>query len=207
MAELIGMSGRKQSGKNTFAAHLVREYDYVEVAFADALRDMALAIDPIVRARFVLDPHDPDRLGRVEKIRLSAAVKDLGWDRAKELVPEVRLFLQRLGTDGVRRIIGEDIWVDTLSERISKLLWDGRDVVVTDVRFPNEARLIKRLSGFLVRVERPGLPHDEHPHVSEVALDDFADFDFVVQNDRAIEDLHRKADLVTRSIARTLSTR
>ncbi|WP_353707268.1 hypothetical protein ABRQ22_14775 [Cellulosimicrobium sp. ES-005] len=205
MSEVIGMSGRKQSGKNTFAAHLVNEYDYVEVAFADALRDMALAIDPIVRARFVLDPHDPDRLGRVEKIRLSEAVKDLGWDRAKELVPEVRLFLQRLGTDGVRRIIGEDTWVEVLEDRVHGLV--NTDVVVTDVRFPNEARAIQNLSGFLVRVERPGLPVDEHPHVSEVALDDFADFDYIVANDGTIDDLHRKADRVLRSIASTLSTR
>jgi hypothetical protein len=57
---------------------------------------------------------------------------------------------------------------------------------VTDIRFANEAAMIRDLGGVLVRVERPGVgPVNEH--VSEVMP---FEADHTLLNDGSIEQLH-----------------
>ena len=45
---ILGLVGRKQSGKDTFAQRLVEEHGYTRLAFADPLKAVALAANPIV---------------------------------------------------------------------------------------------------------------------------------------------------------------
>ena len=78
---LIGTTGRKQAGKDSFAARLVEAHGFTRVTFADPMREFALALDPLVDGHY----------------RLSEIVRSLGWDVAKESIPEVRRTLQRLG--------------------------------------------------------------------------------------------------------------
>jgi len=59
--------------------------------------------------------------------------------------------------------------------------------IITDVRFPNEARAIKNKGGIVIRVNRPGVsPINNHP--SEVGLDDWK-FDYVINNDSSVDHL------------------
>lgn len=84
--------------------------------------------------------------------------------------------LQWWGTE-YRRAQNPNYWVDKLCESIPGTL----DVVmITDVRFPNEADAIKNRKGYTVKIERldkagkPYVAPDRSPdHVSETALDDY----------------------------------
>lgn len=108
----IGLTGRATSGKDSVGQILVSEYQYTRVAFADALKSMALALDPIV-----------DRLGQetlLHPVRLHALVRADGWEAAK-MNPEVRRFLQALGTEAVRDHLGEDAWIRALDLHIRGL--------------------------------------------------------------------------------------
>ncbi|NED29195.1 hypothetical protein G3I37_30615, partial [Streptomyces anulatus] len=40
--------GKARSGKDSVGAHLVRRYAYTRLAFADPLKEMALAVDPLI---------------------------------------------------------------------------------------------------------------------------------------------------------------
>lgn len=172
--KLIGVSGRKRSGKDSFAERLTGAHGFTRVAFADPMRELALALDPIISDGW----------------RLSQLVDTFGWEGAKEN-PEVRRTLQRLGTEGGRKVLGENIWVDTAMTTAQAV---GGPVVFTDVRFPNEAEAVKRAGGVVVRIERPGLPAgDTHP--SETAIDDWS-VDFIVHNDSTLEALHAQADRI-----------
>lgn len=147
--------GYAQSGKDT-AATFLRDYGYERVAFADPLREMLAAINPLVA-----DTHDPSNLWRLRRL-----VDVLGWDVAKTEFPEIRGLLQRLGTEAGRVVLGDHIWVDTALRRIE----GASRYVFTDVRFPNEAEAIEGRGGVLWRVVRPGTePVNAHP--SETALD------------------------------------
>ena len=171
---IIGVSGRKRSGKDTFAKRLIEAHGFRRESFADPLRDMAYALNPLV-----------DDVGR-----LAGVVDAIGWERAKDEHPEIRRLLQRLGTEAGRKVLGKNIWVDTAMRKTA----DGELVVFTDCRFTNEADAIRERGGHIVRIERPGLA-DGDAHPSETSLDDYA-FDFIVYNDGGLEKLGQAADWV-----------
>lgn len=175
---IIGLLGPKRSGKDTVAERLVQKHGFERVAFADALKRAAWDINPYVRG----------------DIRLQDYVHSVGWEVAKTL-PEVRRFLQTLGV-AMRDHVHPDTWINVVRHRLEDASWAGDSVVVTDVRFPNESRLIVSLGGFLVRLERPGLVADETSrHVSEdvdAALDGLDHL--VLTNDGTVEDLWREVD-------------
>jgi len=197
-APVIGLIGKKRSGKDTFAQVLVDEFGYRRVAFADPLRAVALAADPYVRI-------EADEFGPVgftggaafsqqTHCRLSTLVEFVGWERAKE-ARDVRRFLQRLGSEGIRSI-APTFWVDTALRTIA----DTDDpVVVTDVRFPNEANALRALGGTLVRIVRPGTDTAD-AHASETALDGYAE-DYRVNNAADVATLHEVARVIAHAVA------
>jgi len=59
--------------------------------------------------------------------------------------------------------------------------------VITDTRFPNEAKAIKDAGGIVIRVDRPGVKA-VNTHPSETALDDW-NFDYKIMNGSDIASL------------------
>ena len=165
----IAITGRARSGKDTAAETLI-DLGWQRVAFADGVRDMAYAIDPTVAV---------GRLG-VSCTNLTALVDAHGWDAAKA-IPDVRRFLQRLGTEGVRNHLGDTAWIDLAMRKATAAS------VFTDARFPNEADAIRAAGGIVVRVVRPGQPAVVD-HVSETAMDGY-DVDAEIVNDGTVADL------------------
>lgn len=165
---IIGLSGYKQSGKDALADELVK-LGFVKLGMSDILHECMLTLDPIVQVKN----------GGV--VRYSTLVDEVGYVAAKE-VPEVRRLLQAFGTDVGRKMLGENVWADAVALKLDRMTGD---VVVTGIRFPNEAQIIED-RGLLVRVERPGFTGDAHE--SEHALDDYP-FPMVIQNDGPLERL------------------
>lgn len=164
---IVGLSGYARAGKDTAATALVMD-GWQRAAFADKLRALALATDPMITNEF----------------SLSAVVRDHGWEHAKDIYPEVRRTLQALG-QGVRDVLGANTWVHALIDSLDR----RTDWVITDVRYPNEAQAIVDAGGRIVRIVRPG--HGPvNGHASETALDDWP-FDTVILNDSTLEQLAR----------------
>ena len=87
-----------------------------------------------------------------------------------------REFLQYFGTD-ICRHIKPDIWVESC---INRMLESGTELaIVPDVRFPNEAEAIKKAGGKVIRLTRS--PHEDL-HESETALNDYNEFDHIIDN-------------------------
>lgn len=166
---IVGLMGKKRSGKDTFAAALVEHRGFVRYAFADPLKDALLHANPLVRG----------------SLRVADLVGHIGWEGAKE-VPEVRRLLQEYGMS--IRAIEPEFWINATMRPAAREL---RPVVVTDVRFPNEADAVHKAGGILVRITRKGLVSDD-PHASETALDGYpADLD--VLNAGTVETLQETA--------------
>jgi len=215
---IIGLIGKSGAGKDEVAKRLVAEHGYTRLAFADILKDVALAADPVIEHirnvpwRVALDI---DLNIDSDLIRLSSIVKAVGWDRAKK-ISEVRGFLQRLGA-AVRDNIGEDAWVAPVMRRAAEI--EG-PVVITDVRYPNEADTIDHAwtwskfgdpvagKSALARVVRPGqhgLEGAAAQHASETALDD-REVEFRIMNDRTIEQLHTEVDTLIEALGQNDAT-
>jgi hypothetical protein len=93
----------------------------------------------------------------------------------------VREFLQKLGTDALRNGLHDNVWVNALMADY-KLDEDGDlpNWVITDTRFPNEAKAIKDKGGIVIRIDRPFIkPINDHP--SETGLDNWK-FDYKIAN-------------------------
>lgn len=182
---ILGLTGAMRSGKDTVAAYLTEQYGFERLAFADALKGLALSVNPLI----VTPVYGDDW-------RLRDAVEEQGWDEAKKN-PEVRRILQELGT-GVRGL-SPHFWVDYLVEEIDDLDAAGCDIVITDVRFPNEADRIVALGGLIVEVVRPQRPIEgvtNATHVSETAMSPWLECNYSVslENIDTIEFLHSQID-------------
>lgn len=183
---LIGVVGFAQAGKDSVGRILVEKAGFTRIAFADKMKDFALAIDPYIPVEVVAPNSGPILLGvPQEKMtrfrRLSQIVSEIGWENAKTN-PEIRRVLQRIGTEGGRRTVGENMWVDA-----ADLAHAPERTVVTDVRFLNEAAAIHALHGQVWRVVRPGIePANDHP--SEMEQKTIQE-DAIIPNDGSIEDL------------------
>lgn len=157
--KIIGISGKKKSGKSTIAELINLYYPNVKILnFADAVKEqVAHAIGCDIE---YINSH-----------------KD-----------NFRLILQGWGTDYRRKMFGEDYWVkiwmqgvDTIARQHPSCL-----LVCADVRFENEVSAVEQMSGVVWRVMRSSEPYDSH--ISECALD-MSPFKKVIMNDGTKEDL------------------
>jgi len=147
---IIGLTGYAQSGKDTVASILVENYGYQRVAFADPIRDLLYATNPMLK----------------EGYRVKGLVDVYGWDRVKVDYPEARRLLQDLGV-GARKTFGDMFWVKQALRQVNP---EG-NYVITDVRYPNEAKAIREYSSSQIwRVRRLGID-PVNSHESESAMD------------------------------------
>lgn len=169
MTIVIGVTGQARHGKSAVCEILCQEHGFTIIGFADALKRMALAIDPVIPVvhtggQYPVTDKDVRAGATIVTARLSQIVAWSSWEKAKDDYPEVRRFLQALGTEGGRECIDPDIWVDLWEREVRK----HDRVCVPDVRFLNEAIAVEGfldesvwfdegVAKTLWRVIRPGL--------------------------------------------------
>lgn len=150
---VLGLVGPKGVGKSTVADYLEQEHGFLRISFAEPLRAMLLA--------FGLSS---DELGEGKEKPL---IRFFGPDT--KITP--RHLMQTLGTEWGRNLVDREIWTKHLRNQIEKVAKGGSgfDIVIDDVRFPNEALVIEELGGKLVRIERTGFEFSAE-HESEKGL-------------------------------------
>ena len=154
---LIGLTGPAGSGKSTVARILYKRAGFIGIAFADPVKDM-LAV--ICSPKYL----NSDKSTPIEWIGKSG--RDL---------------MQTLGTEWGRKLVNVDLWVKIAESRLDAI-GDDRDVVVSDVRFENEAAMIRRRGGFILHLTRNGFGLSGHEsesgilfHNSDVKIDNTGD--------------------------------
>lgn len=181
LTTVIGLMGPAGAGKSSVANYLVEKYGAKKYALAAPLKQLAV-----------------DTMGFSHQ-------QVWGTQEQKEAVDErygfsPRWFLQRLGTEGIRKNFGDDFWVRyTLGE--GGVIWRERPMlaVVEDVRFVNEAEAILNgwQYGHVWRLESPGqeaATTADQNHASESGWKD-APYSFIVKPAvRGLEHLYRCVD-------------
>lgn len=168
IVEIIALSGYARSGKDEAAKVLVEEFGFVQVAFADKLREMLYALNPMCGRGW--DTSDRP------VVYVQDVIDEYGWGGYKETEhgTEIRRLLQRLGTEAGRQTLWDSIWID------AALTGPDEDakVVVSDARFFNEFDAVRDRGGYIWRIEREGIgPANDHPSETEaVGYDKFSLF-------------------------------
>lgn len=174
---VVGLTGAAGAGKDTAARILVEAYGYKRLAFADPIKDGLAGL--LSLPRHVFD--DP-------------TLKERPIEHLGERTP--RALMQWMGTDVLRKQIGDDVFLRIMAQRINEVE-GAAGVVVTDVRFDDEARLVRSAGGVVVRIARPGagaaLAEDERRHPSENGVDP-ALVDLTILNDGTKHQLWRRVE-------------
>lgn len=159
---LIGIAGPARAGKDTLCSYMLDNLDgiWLRSSFADPLKEMLRAIG--------VDCSDDTK----------AVVSD-------DYGVTPRHMMQTLGTEWGRQTIDNDIWVKAFAR-----LNAGKCVIVPDVRFENEAELVREHGVLIHLVGRGGIEGD---HVSENAIE-FKPGDIVIDNSRDLAWLHGQVD-------------
>ena len=168
---IIGLSGYAQSGKDTVARILVENYGFSRIAFADIIRVACYRLNPIVT---------------YDGMRLAHLVDLEGWEIAKTL-PEVRRLLQVMGSEVGRDLIDPQIWIELTLGSAKKT----DNIVLSDVRFRNEAEEIKWRGGQVWRISRIEKDAPINAHRSESDMDSW-NFDQYIANNGTIDELHEE---------------
>lgn len=190
MSDDIAFVGKMRSGKDTAAARLIESHGYQRLAFADPVREAALKWDPIILRA------DENGFGEAYE-RLSETVARLGWEAAKA-IPEVRRTLQHMG-QGVRDL-DPGFWLYQLMTKWREVPAEQR-IVITDVRYANEAAALAENGFKLVRIVRPAQSGEvsarfldpAKQHASETELDSYP-CDVVIDNSGSLADLYAAVD-------------
>jgi ABC-type dipeptide/oligopeptide/nickel transport system ATPase subunit len=171
---IIGLLGPAGSGKTTVAAHLVREQKASRYSFATPLKE-------IIRKAFDLEQHQV-----------------YGTKEQKETVDprysvSPRWLMRRIGTEGVRAVLGESFWTKITIEQV---LHDNNPIVVIDdVRFIDEVKEIRAIGGQIWRlVPPPDDPGSESEHRSEAEMSKIVADRNIEPSQRGIELLCKLAD-------------
>lgn len=140
---IIGFVGFIGSGKDTAADYLVNFHGFRRDSFANTLKDAVAAV--FGWDRVLLE-------GRTTQARAWREQVDPWWAERlnmPDLTP--RLMLQLWGTEVCRTGFHDDIWIASLENKMRKTT---DNIVISDVRFPNEIKAIHNAGGIVVRIRR-----------------------------------------------------
>lgn len=175
--EIIVISGKSGSGKDTFANFMRAKLEAagckcVTAHFADLVKHYA----------------------------------DIYYEWNGEKDAYGRQLLQELGTNKVREKF-PNYWAEAIAKFLAAVPNDFDCAFVPDARFENEIEIVKQYNPQtkVIRIERynadnshylnPSLTLEQHEHPSEIALDTYEDWDYIVEN-HSIEELEESADFI-----------
>jgi hypothetical protein len=159
---IIGLVGKKESGKSTVAKYLVDNHNFIQLAFATPLKDM------LIKAG----------LCTYEEVYI-------------QKTPQSRFLMQRIGTDIIRKQIDSDFWVKKFFELYYDTILHN-NVVIDDIRFENEFEFVEKvLNAYTVYIDRPAqLGNSIDTHISETGVDKLKDRCLIhIDNSGSISDL------------------
>ena len=154
---LIGFTGHAGVGKDT-CANLLAQHGFLHTAFADKIRQEvkeAWGVHPYLFNDRSMKEHETSRLSlsRCQDAEFLQRMLEIGHDDMSA-PRSPRWVLQQWGTE-YRRAQRPTYWLDALGAQLDEWSGAGRHYhCITDVRFPNEAEMIKRRGGHVVLVER-----------------------------------------------------
>ena len=169
MAVIYFISGKARHGKDTVGLYLKEFYEMdnkkvITCAYANYLKEYAKKISD--------------------------------WDGNEDTKP--RSLLQELGTNIIRNKIDNEFFIKRIIGDIKVYSYYCDVITISDARLPLEMDSIASEFNnvYKISVERPNfnnnLNNTEKKHITEVALDNYDDYDYKLVNDGTIEDLNKK---------------
>ena len=126
------------------------------------------------------------------------------WDGRDETKP--RVLLQQLGTEVIRNKIDKDFFIKRLCNDIRVYSYYFDVITISDARFPDEIMTPKKLFDNVITIKvvrsnfDTNLTLEEQKHSTETALDEFNDYDYVIENNGTIDELDKKVLKIVKEV-------
>jgi len=128
-----------------------------------------------------------------------------GWDGSDETKP--RDLLQELGTDIIRKKLNKPkFFINRTIEDIEILSNFFEAIIIDDIRFPEEIEDIKQKypNTISIKINRPNFESElnlkQQQHATEIALNNYNEYDYVIENDGTLEDLQNKLEEIVKKV-------
>lgn len=155
------LSGKAQSGKDTVSKIIENYYNNkkcIQIAFAYYIKDYVKRISD--------------------------------WDGSEDTKP--RELLQQFGIELVKNKIDNKLFINRVIEDIEVFSYFYDIIIVDDARLPDEVDILKKKypNSVSIKIIRNnydnGLTQIQKNHITETGLDNYNDFDYIVNNDENI---------------------
>ena len=168
------------AGKSTVARHLCDKHLYTRFSFADSIKRVV--------ETFLIE------LGYDHSCTYSLLHGSLKDVTLPEIGTTPRHLMRTLGTEWGRQCVHPDVWVTIADKHISRALSEGRNVVIDDLRFPNEYELLVKSNAHIWHITRDNPHTEESTHASDGALENKF-FTGYINNNSTIAELLSYVDL------------
>lgn len=180
----------------------LRSEDALIVIFSGKVRSGKDTAMNIIREKYEEDNK------KVINLQFSSYIKEYAkrisnWDGTDETKP--RELLQELGTDIIRNKIDKYFFINRIIDDIKVYSYFFDIIMISDARFPEEIETVKKQfkNTISIHINRPNndtLTDRQKVHITETALDNYSNYDYIVNNDGTIEDLKSKLDSLYKSL-------
>ena len=190
--KVYGITGHKEHGKDTFSKLLQASkygYKYKITHFADPLKDLCKLVFGLT------DEQVNTTEGKKEKLKTPIVIDNhlnylkhytkLDLQEHNKIATSVRELLQYVGSDYIRTE-SNLFWIEKIRQQIES----DKSIIISDVRFKNEAQLIRAYDGKIIKITRIDFPASIDNHISEIDIDNIkVDLEIGVKtNDLSIVD-------------------
>lgn len=156
------ISGKARSGKNELSKMIEKYYGNkktITISFGHYIKDYAKRIS--------------------------------NWDGSEETKP--RDLLQSLGIELIKQKIDDRLFIKRIIEDIEVFSYFYDVIIVSDVRLLDEIESLKQkfnnsISLRIVRKKSNDLTDEQNKHITEIDLDNYNKFDYIIVNDGNLQD-------------------
>ena len=186
---IIGISGKKQSGKDTISDYLIKKYNFIKYGFADPIKEIAKIMFDFTDEQ--LYGKDKEKIDSFWKIKPRDFFQKFGTDYGRMIFPE---HFPEIFKDNNKRslwiLIFENWYLQKIKENPSI------KIIINDVRFEDEFDCIKELGGYIFKVERNSNSTDNHISENELDNKNNDEYNYIFYNNGTKKDLYEKIILL-----------
>jgi dephospho-CoA kinase len=172
---IIGITGKAGSGKDTLANYLVNQ-GYIKLSFGSAVKDIVSIITGW--SRDFVEGTNEDR-------HLRETLVHPDYNKT------CREMMQYIGTDLFRNQLNDNIWVNIIKNKIETDKINNK-FVITDVRFDNEAEMIKSIGGYIIQINRNNQLISNHISENGISIKS----DYYIENNGNIDELYNNINQI-----------
>jgi len=178
LPKLIGICGKKRSGKDILANYLCNNYSFTNEKISEDLKNIIKILFGFTDNQ--LESNEKEDIDKSWGVSPRQTMKFIGTEimqyKIQELLPNIK----------------RNFWINSFIKK--HIENQTNNIVISDLRFLHEYEALKKYNIYIIRLERD-LENNEDNHISETEFLNIPP-DVILSNNGTINDLYNKCDII-----------